>query len=101
MTRASSYRLSRRSRPSKVWQAEIANVQQSYKPIKPTLRGLIELGYVGKGLRRGSCDTAWSQAKGLADGDGWSSERLAGSTDFADYASAMSVERTFTKPSFR
>jgi hypothetical protein len=37
----------------------------------------------------------------LADGDGAWSEPLAGSTDFADYLSAMSVEPTFTKHSFR
>lgn len=101
MTRACSYHLSKRSRPSKVCQAELANVRQSCTPIEPTLRGLIELDYVGKGLRRGSPATAWSHANGLADGDGSWSERLAGSTDFVDYVSAMSVDPTFTKPSFR
>jgi hypothetical protein len=37
----------------------------------------------------------------LADGDGSSKERWVGSTDSADFASAMSAELTFTKRFFR
>jgi hypothetical protein len=51
-------------------------------PIEPTLRELIELGCAGEGSGQGSHATASSHAKGLADGDGSSSEHLVGSIDF-------------------
>jgi len=65
--------------------------------IAPTLLEHMELGRVGAGLQQGLRATAWSHASGLADGDGSWSERLVGSTSFADLASASSAEPTFTK----
>jgi hypothetical protein len=54
-----------------------------------------------RGIAARSHVRAWSHAKGLADGDGSSSEPLDGFTDFADCTSAMSDEQTFTRRSSR
>ena len=69
--------------------------------IEPMLREFIELGFVDMGSRQGLRATVSSRAKGLAYGDGSSSEHLVRFIAFADYVSALSVEPTFTRPSFR